>query len=84
MKTALWTLGHLGGSNKGSELLNTKGILTCMVRLAQHCVVYSIRATSFFALSLIATTKIGADCLFKLGKSAGFASSNDNVIFLKL
>lgn len=68
LKVALWALGHLGGSIKGAELLNSKGILLCMIRLAQHCVVYSIRATAFFVLAIVATTRLGADYLFKLGQ----------------
>lgn len=38
-----------------------------MVQLAQTCPVYSIRATAFYCLGLVATTRLGADCLFKLG-----------------
>uniref|UniRef100_A0A1Y1M3X9 Rapamycin-insensitive companion of mTOR n=1 Tax=Photinus pyralis TaxID=7054 RepID=A0A1Y1M3X9_PHOPY len=67
LKVALWSLGHLGSSLKGTELLNSKGILASIIRLVQHCVVYSIRATAFFALSLVATNRAGADYLFKLG-----------------
>ncbi|KAK5644405.1 hypothetical protein RI129_005705 [Pyrocoelia pectoralis] len=67
LKVALWSLGHLGCSPKGTELLNSKGIIVSIIRLVQHCVVYSIRATAFFVLSLIATNRAGADYLFKLG-----------------
>ncbi|KAF5269709.1 hypothetical protein FQA39_LY08632 [Lamprigera yunnana] len=67
LKAALWCLGHFGSSPKGSEMLNGKEIISCMIRLAQHCIVYSIRATAFFVLSLIATNRLGADYLFKLG-----------------
>lgn len=37
------------------------------MEIAEKCVVYSVRATSFYALGLIATTKLGADYLFKSG-----------------
>lgn len=67
LKASIWALGHLCSSPKGVELLNAKGVLACLVRLALHCQVYSVRATAFFALGLVATTKIGADSLFKLG-----------------
>ncbi|KAK4875147.1 hypothetical protein RN001_011569 [Aquatica leii] len=67
LKASLWCLGHLGSCPKGAELLNNKGTIFCIIKLAQHCVVYSIRATAFFVLSLIATNRLGADYLFKLG-----------------
>lgn len=37
-----------------------------MVHLAQNSLVFSIRATAYYALGLIATTRAGADHLFKL------------------
>lgn len=68
MKAALWALGHFGVSLDGFNLLNGRNIINFMVRLAENCVVYSIRATAFYVLCLLATTKFGADNLFKLGK----------------
>lgn len=38
-----------------------------MVHQAQNSPVFSIRATAYYALGLIATTRVGADYLFKLG-----------------
>lgn len=37
-----------------------------MVQLAQSSPVFSIRATAYYSLGLIATTRVGADFLFKL------------------
>jgi len=68
IKTSLWALGHLGSSTYGSEFLSSRNILPMMVNLAETSVVYSIRATAFYCLGLVATTKIGADSLFKLRK----------------
>ncbi|XP_017771831.1 PREDICTED: rapamycin-insensitive companion of mTOR isoform X1 [Nicrophorus vespilloides] len=67
LKAALWVLGHLGSSVRGVEFLNSKNSLAGIVNLAKNCQVYSIRATALYALGLIATTKLGADSLFKLG-----------------
>lgn len=39
-----------------------------MVHLAENCEVYSVRATAFYSLGLVASTKNGADSLFKLRK----------------
>ncbi|GJQ71662.1 rictor [Trypoxylus dichotomus] len=66
MKSSLWALGHLGSSSMGSDLLSTRNALVTMVHLAENCDVYSIRATAFYSLGLVASTKNGADSLFKL------------------
>ncbi|KRT81894.1 hypothetical protein AMK59_5583, partial [Oryctes borbonicus] len=66
MKSSLWALGHLGSSSMGSDLLSTRNALATMVHLAENCEVYSIRATAFYSLGLVASTKNGADSLFKL------------------
>lgn len=67
IKASLWALGHMGTSLDGLNLLKGRNIVNFMVSLAENCVVYSIRATAFYAISLLATTKFGADTLFKLG-----------------
>ncbi|XP_022918120.2 rapamycin-insensitive companion of mTOR [Onthophagus taurus] len=66
LKAYLWALSHLGSSKLGAEALNAKNAITYIVHLAEKCEVYSIKATAFYCLGLIATTKFGADCLFKL------------------
>lgn len=67
LKSSLWALGHFGSSTKGAELLNSRGAIAAMVSLAQNSSVFSIRATAYYSLGLLATTRYGADCLFKLG-----------------
>lgn len=63
VKSALWTLGHTGTSIVGVELLNNLGIIGVMASMAETCPHYSVRATAMYALSLIATTRSGADIL---------------------
>lgn len=63
VKSALWTLGHTGTSIVGVELLNNLGIIGVMASMAETCPYYSVRATAMYALSLIATTRSGADIL---------------------
>lgn len=67
IKAALWALGHLCNSVAGLEFIVNKNVLLYIVHLAEGCVVWSIKATAFYVLGLIATTDFGADCLFKLG-----------------
>ncbi|KAK9696755.1 Rapamycin-insensitive companion of mTOR, middle domain [Popillia japonica] len=66
IKSSLWAVGHLGSSSMGSDLLSTRNALALMVHLAENCDVYSVRATAFYSLGLVASTKNGADSLFKL------------------
>lgn len=68
LKSSLWALGHLGSSNIGSDLLSTRNALSLIVHLAENCAVYSVRATAYYSLGLVASTKNGADALFKLRK----------------
>ena len=70
LKAALWALGHFGSTSEGLRYLILHNCLAAMIVLAQDCLVFSIRATSYYSLGLIATTRQGADELFKLGKSA--------------
>lgn len=63
VKSALWALGHTGTSMVGVELLNNFGIIGVMASMAESCPHYSVRATAMYALSLIATTRSGADIL---------------------
>jgi hypothetical protein len=67
LKASLWALGHFGSTTEGLRYLLLNNCLTSMIALAQDCLVLSIRATSYYALGLISTTRLGADELFKLG-----------------
>ena len=63
VKAALWALGHAGTSSTGVEQLNHLGILEMIASMAQSCQHYTVRATAMYALSLIGTTRAGADSL---------------------
>ncbi|CAH0555004.1 unnamed protein product [Brassicogethes aeneus] len=67
LKAAIWSMGHLATSNAGLIDINSKGVIDAIIDLAQSCPVYSIRATAFFSLGIVATTKMGADQLFQKG-----------------
>jgi len=63
VKSALWALGHVGTSVAGVEHLNHLGIIEMITSMAETCPYYSVRAIAMYALSLIATTRAGADAL---------------------
>lgn len=69
LKSVMWALAHLATSNDGLQYLDEEKsrIIEKIIFLAKHCPVYSIRATAVHCLSLIGTTKLGADILFKYG-----------------
>ncbi|CAK9816269.1 Rapamycin-insensitive companion of mTOR [Anthophora quadrimaculata] len=66
MKSALWVLGHAGTSAAGVEQLNHLGIIELITSIAETCSYYVVRATAMYALSLIGTTRAGADALMSL------------------
>ncbi|XP_020282297.1 rapamycin-insensitive companion of mTOR isoform X2 [Pseudomyrmex gracilis] len=63
VKSALWALGHAGTSAAGVEHLSHLGIIEMITSMAETCQYYSVRATAMYALSLIGTTRAGADAL---------------------
>lgn len=70
LKSAIWALGHSSTSTDGIEYLNETApqVYEKFIFLVKHCEVYSVRAVALHALGLVATTKAGADILFKYGK----------------
>ncbi|XP_026669224.1 rapamycin-insensitive companion of mTOR [Ceratina calcarata] len=63
VKSALWSLGHMGTSAAGVEQLNHLGIIELLTSMAETCPYYVVRATAMYSLSLIGTTRAGADAL---------------------
>ncbi|XP_050502878.1 rapamycin-insensitive companion of mTOR [Diabrotica virgifera virgifera] len=63
LKAAIWTLGHMGTSNRGYDYLTNFGVVDLIVGFAKWSPVYSVRATAFYVLGLLATTPLGADDL---------------------
>ena len=63
VKAALWALGHAGTSSIGVEQLNNLGIIELITTMSESCPYYSVRATAMYALSLISTSRAGADVL---------------------
>ncbi|XP_040276883.1 rapamycin-insensitive companion of mTOR isoform X2 [Bufo bufo] len=63
LKAALWSLGNIGSSNWGLNLLQEENVIPDIVALAQHCEVLSIRGTCAYVLGLLSKTKQGCDIL---------------------
>ncbi|XP_043271902.1 rapamycin-insensitive companion of mTOR isoform X2 [Venturia canescens] len=63
VKAALWALGHAGTSSSGVEQLNHLGVIEMITSIAETCQYYTVRATALYTLSLIGTTRAGADSL---------------------
>ena len=63
VKAAIWAVSHVALSPRGVEFVDGKGGLRSIVDLVEKCNVYSIRATGFYALGLIATTRYGSRAL---------------------
>lgn len=70
LKAAIYALGHTSTSTDGIEHLSETApqVYERFIFLVKHCEVYSIRSVALHALGLVATTKVGADILFKYGK----------------
>ncbi|XP_053557196.1 rapamycin-insensitive companion of mTOR isoform X2 [Bombina bombina] len=63
LKAALWSLGNIGSSNWGLNLLQEENVIPDIVALAHHCEVLSIRGTCAYVLGLLSKTKQGCDIL---------------------
>lgn len=70
LKAAIWSIAHVSTSANGLKYLMapSKHIFERIIDIVKYCDVYSIRATALHALSLIGSTKDGANLLMKFGE----------------
>jgi len=67
-KAAIWGLAHVASSPVASSLLEQEqGVISSIINIAETCPVLTIRATAYFALGLVATTRPGAMALGEKG-----------------
>lgn len=68
IKSTLWAVGHISTSGDGIRyLLNiSPNVYKNIIKFAKFSEIYSLRATAFFVLGLIASTEAGADELAEL------------------
>lgn len=72
LKAALWAVGHIATSTCGLEWVANEGVVNSLIMIAQNCAVYSLRATAFYTIGLVASTASGADLLSLLGMFDAF------------
>lgn len=65
LKTALWAIGNFATSSSGAKYLADRGVIKVIVGIAEKCVVYSVKATAFYVMSMVATTKEGVAAISK-------------------
>ncbi|RHY26662.1 hypothetical protein DYB32_007416 [Aphanomyces invadans] len=69
-RAALWTLGHIAGTNRGYVVLRmpyADDLVECIVHMATSCQLLSLRGTSIFALGLISRSSAGRRALSQAG-----------------
>ncbi|KAI8898408.1 Rapamycin-insensitive companion of mTOR, middle domain-containing protein [Globomyces pollinis-pini] len=67
LKAVLWTIGHIGSSESGFDLLQTFNTLTKVLNLLRKSLVLSVRATCVFILGLFSRSIKASEQLEKLG-----------------
>lgn len=84
MKASLWAIGHIATSEEGIRYLlewngeeGGKQILTWITTLVKRSLVLSVRATCFYLLCLISSTRKGAEVLSEYGWNAIRHSHNE-------
>lgn len=66
-RAALWTIGHIGSSETGFELLRETEIVEYISDQAKSCGTLSMRGTCFYILGLISQSPSGRELLDELG-----------------
>ncbi|XP_059471780.1 rapamycin-insensitive companion of mTOR [Neocloeon triangulifer] len=81
IKTAIWALSHISSSVGGINLLESLNepvtLADCLVLLATDHPHYGVRASAFYACSLLATTELGCSQLESAGWIAVRQARND-------
>ena len=79
IKAALWSIGHICTSEKGLDYVieREEPLLLWFTTLIQRCPVLSLRATTFYTLCLISSTRKGAQVLSQFGWTAIQHSHNN-------
>lgn len=67
LKAALWTVGSVGASAAGFQLINEVQVIPAITKLASDAPVLSIRGTCFYVLGMLSSTEYGANALSDYG-----------------
>lgn len=66
-KTAMWCVANVAVSYEGSCFVDREGGIEALIKMAEGSAVLSLKATAFYALSLVATTRHGCQVLASKG-----------------
>lgn len=67
LKGCLWAVGHAGSNESGAEFLESTGVVSSIVKIANTSRVPSLKGTAFFVCGLISSTVLGMELLDELG-----------------
>jgi hypothetical protein len=67
LKTAMWAVCNVATSPEGAAVLERENILPAVVGMAERSAYFSLRGTAIYALSLVATTRLGTRMLTQVG-----------------
>lgn len=70
LKAMIWSIGHIGSSSLGVQLLSNSWLLIALIRLTGECSILSVRAVGFYSLGLIGRSESGRQFLAKHGWTA--------------
>jgi rapamycin-insensitive companion of mTOR len=73
VKAVLWTLGHIGSSVEGLDLLLEDDLVEAIVNIAHYSEVFSLRGTACYVLGLISLTVKGAGILSEFEWDVGMS-----------
>ncbi|QQP39537.1 Rapamycininsensitive companion of mTORlike, partial [Caligus rogercresseyi] len=65
-KSAIWGICHVASSPGGARIVEQHGGIRRIVDIALSNEIYSLRGTAYYALSLVATNRVGANALSHL------------------
>ncbi len=67
IKKSIWAMANIAITHDGAKFVDREGGIGYLVDIAESSDVYSLRATAFYALSLVATTRHGCQVLASKG-----------------
>ncbi|CAH0381377.1 unnamed protein product [Bemisia tabaci] len=67
LKASVWALGHFGTSTQGAKYLFDHGAVIALKKLFLNAPVYTVRATAYYAMSMLATNRSGVAALHSVG-----------------
>ena len=67
LKGCLWAVGHAGSNSSGAPFLESTGVVTDIIKIAEKSPISSLKGTAFLVLGLISSTPEGMELLDECG-----------------